>query len=78
MEEPDARAVLGVSANASRGEIETAYGHRSRQVRKQYDEARDHRTREKCRRERDAIDEARTLLLDLEEEDRRQREDNER
>jgi hypothetical protein len=78
VEEVDARAVLGVSANASRREIETAYGHRSRQVREQYEKARDHRTREKCRRERDAIDEARSLLLDLEEEDRRQREENER
>jgi YARHG domain/PEGA domain len=63
VEEVDARAVLGVSANASREEIEAAYSTRVRDVRKQFEKARDHRTREKCRREREAIDEARRILL---------------
>jgi chemotaxis protein histidine kinase CheA len=78
VEEIDARAVLGVSANASRSEIEAAYSYRINQVRKQFDEARDYRAREKCKRERNALDEARSLLLDLEEEDQRQREEEER
>ena len=63
MEESDARAVLGVSTNASREEIEAAYSGRVRDVRKQFEKARDHRTREKCRRDREAIDEARRILL---------------
>jgi hypothetical protein len=78
VEEIDARAVLGLSSDASRSEIEAAYNHRINQVRKQFDEARDHRTREKCKRERNALDEARSFLLDLEQEDQRQREEEER
>jgi hypothetical protein len=78
VEETDARAVLGVSTNASREEVEAAYSGRVREVRKQCENARDRRTREKCRRERDFIDEARRLLLDLEEEDQRQGEPDER
>ena len=78
MEEVHARAVLGVSANASLREIEAAYTHRVNELRKQFEEAKDHRTREKCRRERDVIDEARRFLLDLEEEDQRQRGEDER
>jgi chemotaxis protein histidine kinase CheA len=78
VEEIDARAVLGLSSDASRSEIEAAYNHRINQVRKQFDEARDHRTREKCKRERNTLDEARSLLLDLQEEDQRQREEEER
>jgi DnaJ-class molecular chaperone len=74
VKEIDARAVLGVNANASRGEIEAAYRRRISEVRKQFDEARDQRTRERCKRERNALDEAPSLLLDLEEEDRCQRE----
>jgi hypothetical protein len=63
VEESEARAVLGVSTNASREEIEAAYSGRVRDVRKQFEKARDHRTREKCRREREALDEAGRLLL---------------
>ena len=78
MEEIDARAVLGLNASASRSDIEAAYTDRIRRIRKHYEEARDHRTREKCERDRDALDEARRLLLYLEEVDRRQREEQER
>jgi DnaJ-class molecular chaperone len=78
VEEVHARAALGVSANASQREIEAAYSHRVSEPRKQFKEAKDHRTREKCRRKSEDIDEARRLLLDPEEEDRRQREENER
>ena len=69
VEETDARAVLGVTANLSEMEIEAAYRRRASEVRKRFDDARDNATRTKCRRERAAIEEARhTLLRVLEEE----------
>jgi hypothetical protein len=79
VEEIDARAVLGVSAKASEMEIEAAYRDRNSEVRKRFDDARDHRTRAKCQREREAIEEARrTLLRELEEREQRRREEEER
>jgi hypothetical protein len=51
-------------------EIGAVYRNRASEMRKRFDDARHHRTRAKCQRERDAIEEARrTLLRDLEEQE---------
>jgi hypothetical protein len=79
VEDIKARTVLGVSAKASEMEIEAAYGARISAVRKQFDDARDHRTREKYKREHNAIEEARSKLLrDLKDQEQRQREESQR
>jgi hypothetical protein len=72
-----ASAILGVSAKASEMEIEAAYRDRSSAVRKQFNYARDRMTREKCKREHDAIEEARSKLLrNLEDQEQRPRGEN--
>jgi hypothetical protein len=71
VEENDARAVLGVAANPTEIEIEAAYRRRADEVRKRFDAAKENSTRMKCRRERAAIEEARTTLLRTLEEQKR-------
>jgi chemotaxis protein histidine kinase CheA len=75
----EGRAVLRVSAGVSKTEIESAYSNRISEVRKRFEDARDQKVRVSCRGEFISINEARrTLLWELEEEERHQREEKER
>ena len=63
MEEVDARAVLGVSAEAPVSEIEAAYRKRVGELRKSFEAARDRRTRMQLERDFAELEEARDTLL---------------
>jgi chemotaxis protein histidine kinase CheA len=85
VEEIDARAALGVSANASKMEIKAAYRKLIAEVQERYDDATDLTTRQECRRKRRELDEARRTLIpdseyiaDFDDQEQRRREEEER
>src|ERR1700730_18799502 len=63
MEEVDARAVLGVSAETPLSEIEAAYRKRVGELRKSFEAARDRRTRMQLERDFAELEEAHDTLL---------------